>query len=140
MGFKVLYHLTTGNLKGIAEEAKWAEDMGYDGLCTEDAAHDPMMPLMLAASTTSRVTLETRVAIAFPRSPMVLAYAARDLQDFSEGRFRLGLGTQVKGHIQRRFSTEWTAPGPRMREYVQSLHAIWVAWQNGERLEYHGDH
>ena len=71
---------------------------------------------------------------------MVLAYAARDLQDFSGGRFRLGLGTQVKGHIQRRFSTEWTAPGPRMREYVQSLHAIWVAWQNGERLEYHGDH
>ena len=140
MGFKVLYHLTTGDLKGIAEEAKWAEDMGYDGLCTEDAAHDPMLPLMLAASTTSRVTLETRVAIAFPRSPMVLAYAARDLQDFSGGRFRLGLGTQVKGHIQRRFSTEWTSPGPRMREYVQALHAIWGAWQNGERLEYHGEH
>ena len=140
MGFKVLYHLTTGDLKGIAEEAKWAEDMGYDGLCTEDAAHDPMLPLMLAASTTSRVTLETRVAIAFPRSPMVLAYAARDLQDFSGGRFRLGLGTQVKGHIQRRFSTEWTSPGPRMREYVQALHAIWGAWQNGETLEYHGEH
>ena len=86
MGFKVLYHLTTGNLNGIAEEAKWAEDMGYDGLCTEDAAHDPMMPLMLAASTTSWVTLETRVAIAFPRSPMVLAYAARDLQRSEERR------------------------------------------------------
>ena len=140
MGFKVLYHLTTGNLKGIADEAKWAESMGYDGLCTEDAAHDPMLPLMMAASTTSRVTLETRVAIAFPRSPMVMAYAARDLQDYSNGRFRLGLGTQVKGHIQRRFSTEWTAPGPRMREYVQSLHAIWDSWQTGERLAYHGEH
>jgi len=140
MGFKVLYHLTTANLKGIAEEAKWAEDMGYDGLCTEDAAHDPMLPLMMAASTTSRVTLEPRVAIAFPRSPMVMAYAARDLQDFSGGRLRLGLGTQVKGHIQRRFSTEWVAPGPRMREYVQSLHAIWEAWQTGERLAYHGEH
>ena len=124
MGFRVLYHLNTSNLKGIADEAKWAESMGYDGLCTEDAAHDPMLPLMMAASTTSRVTLETRVAIAFPRSPMVMAYAARDLQDYSNGRFRLGLGTQVKGHIQRRFSTEWTAPGPRMREYVQSLHAV----------------
>lgn len=140
MGFKVLYHLTTNNLKGIAEEAKWAESMGYDGLCTEDAAHDPMLPLLMAASTTSRVTLETRVTIAFPRSPMVLAYSARDLQDFSGGRFRLGLGTQVKGHIQRRFSTEWDSPGPRMREYVQSLHAIWGAWQTGERLEYHGEY
>jgi len=94
----------------------------------------------MAASTTSRVTLETRVTIAFPRSPMVLAYSARDLQDFSGGRFRLGLGTQVKGHIQRRFSTEWDSPGPRMREYVQSLHAIWGAWQTGERLEYHGEY
>ena len=140
MGFKFLYHLTTNNLKGIAEEAKWAESMGYDGLCTEDAAHDPMLPLLMAASTTSRVTLETRVTIAFPRSPMVLAYSARDLQDFSGGRFRLGLGTQVKGHIQRRFSTEWDSPGPRMREYVQSLHAIWGAWQTGERLEYHGEY
>ena len=140
MGFRVLYHLNTSNLKGIAEEAKWAESMGYDGLCTEDAAHDPMLPLILAASATSRVTLEPRVAIAFPRSPMVLAYTARDLQDFSAGRFRLGLGTQVKGHIQRRFSTDWSAPGPRIREYVQALHAIWDAWQTGEKLDFHGDH
>ena len=140
MGFRVLYHLNTGDLKGVAEEAQWAESMGYDGLCTEEAGHDPFFPLMLAASATSRVTLETRVAIAFPRSPMVVAYAARDLQDYSGGRFRLGLGTQVKGHIQRRFSTEWSAPGPRIREYVQSLHAIWDTWQTGERLAFHGDH
>jgi probable F420-dependent oxidoreductase len=140
MAFRVLYHLNTKNLKGVAEEAKWAESMGYDGLCTDETAHDPLLPLMLAATTTSRVTLETRVAIAFPRSPMVLAYAAVDLQDFSGGRFRLGLGTQVKGHIQRRFSTEWSAPGPRIREYVQSLHAIWDAWQTGERLAFHGDY
>ena len=140
MGFRVLYHLNTSNLKGVAEEAAWAENMGYDGLCTEDAAHDPMLPLMMAASKTSRVTLEPRVAIAFPRSPMVLAYTARDLQDYSGGRFRLGLGTQVKGHIQRRFSTEWTSPGPRMREYVQSLHAIWKSWETGDILSYHGEH
>ena len=140
MVFRVLYHLNTSNLKGVAEEAAWAENMGYDGLCTEDAAHDPMLPLMMAASKTSRVTLEPRVAIAFPRSPMVIAYTARDLQDYSGGRFRLGLGTQVKGHIQRRFSTEWTSPGPRMREYVQSLHAIWKSWETGDGLSYHGKH
>ena len=140
MGFRVLYHLNTSNLKGVAEEARWAESIGYDGLCTEETGHDPLFPLLLAATTTSKVTLEPRVAIAFPRSPMVLAYAAMDLQQFSGGRFRLGLGTQVKGHIQRRFSTDWSAPGPRIREYVQSLHAIWQAWQTGERLAYHGDH
>ena len=140
MAFKVLYHLNTSNIKGIPEEARWAESMGYDGLCTEETGHDPMFPLVLAATSTSRVTLEPRVAIAFPRSPMVFAYAAMDLQTLSEGRFRLGLGTQVKGHIERRFSTEWSAPGPRLREYVQSLHAIWDAWQDGTRLSYHGDH
>ena len=140
MGFRVLYHLNTSNLKGVAEEARWAESIGYDGLCTEETGHDPLFPLLLAATTTSKVTLESRVAIAFPRSPMVFAYAAMDLQQFSGGRFRLGLGTQVKGHIQRRFSTDWSAPGPRIREYVQSLHAIWQAWQSGERLAYHGDH
>ena len=140
MGFRVLYHLNTGNIKGIPEEARWAEGLGYDGLCTEETGHDPMFPLVLAATATSRVTLEPRVAIAFPRSPMVFAYAAMDLQNLSGGRFRLGLGTQVKGHIERRFSTEWTPPGPRIREYVQSLHAIWEAWQNGTRLAYHGEH
>ncbi len=140
MGFRVLYHLNTGNIKGIPEEARWAENLGYDGLCTEETGHDPLFPLVLAATTTSRVSLEPRVAIAFPRSPMVFAYAAMDLQNLSGGRFRLGLGTQVKGHIERRFSTEWSPPGPRLREYVQSLHAIWDAWQDGTRLSYHGEH
>ena len=140
MGFRVLHHLNTGNIKGIPEEARWAESMGYDGLCTEETGHDPLFPLLLAATTTSRVTLEPRVAIAFPRSPMVFAYAAMDMQNFSDGRFRLGLGTQVKGHIERRFSFRWASPGPRIREYVESLHAIWDAWQNGTRLSYHGDH
>ena len=112
--------------------------MGYDGLASEETAHDPFLPLILAANATSQVTLETRVAIAFPRSPMVMAYAARDLQDFSQGRFRLGLGTQVKGHIKRRFSVPWAAPGPRLREYVQSLHAIWESWQEDTGLDYQG--
>ncbi len=136
---KVSYYLNTSDLKGIPEEARHAESLGYDGLCTEETAHDPFFPLLLAATTTSKVSLNTRVAIAFPRSPMVVAYAAMDLQNFSGGRFRVGLGTQVKGHIERRFSTEWGSPGPRLREYVQSLRAIWDNWQDGKKLDYHGE-
>ena len=138
MGMRVLYHLNTSELKNIPEEARCAETLGYDGLCTEETSHDPFIPLLLAASATSRVTLETRVAIAFPRSPMVVAYTAMDLQNYSGGRFRLGLGTQVKGHIERRFSTNWVSPGPRLREYVQSLRAIWDNWQDGKTLDFHG--
>ena len=136
---RVLYHLTTSDLKGISEEARWAESMGYDGLCTEETGHDPFFPLLLAAGATSRVSLETRVAIAFPRSPMVVAYTAMDLQNYCNGRFRLGLGTQVKGHIERRFSTSWISPGPRLREYIQSLRAIWDTWQEGKKLDFHGE-
>ena len=136
---RVTYRLATDNLASVAAEAAWAENMGYDAMSSNETAHDSFLPLALAATSTTRTTLETRVAIAFPRSPMVTAYLARDLQDLSEGRFRLGLGTQVKGHIMRRFSTEWEAPGPRLREYVQSLKAIWHSWQTGEKLEYHGE-
>ena len=112
---RVIYHISTNDLKNIPEEARWAEDIGYDGLSVEETAHDPFSALMLAATTTSRVTLETRVAIAFPRSPMVVAQSARDLQDFSGGRFRLGLGTQVKGHMERRFSVLGIAGSPAAR-------------------------
>ena len=138
MALRVLYHLNTKDLNNIPEEARWAEAMGYAGLCADETGHDPFFPLLLAAGATSRVTLETRVAIAFPRSPMVLAYAAMDLLNFSAGRFRLGLGTQVKGHNERRFSVKWESPGPRLREYVQSLHAIWDNWQEDKKLDFHG--
>ena len=136
---RVIYHLNTSDLKGIPEEARWAESMGYDGLSTDETGHDPFFPLLLAAGTTSRVTLDTRVAIAFPRSPMTVAYAAMDLNNYSDGRFRLGLGTQVKGHIERRFSTTWVSPGPRLREYIQSLRAIWATWQESKKLDFHGE-
>ena len=136
---RVVYSLQSRNLNAVAAEAAWAESIGYDGVATNETAHDPFLPLAVAATTTSRVTLETHVAIAFPRSPMVLAYTARDLQDASGGRFRLGLGTQVKGHIERRFATRWGSPGPRLREYVQSLQAIWNCWDTGSNLEYAGD-
>ena len=136
---KVTYRLATNQLASVAAEAAWAENMGYDSMSSNETAHDSFMPLVLAATSTNKAILETRVAIAFPRSPMISAYLARDLQELSKGRFRLGLGTQVKGHIMRRFSTEWEAPGPRLREYVQSLKAIWHSWQTGEKLEYHGE-
>ena len=137
---RVVYSLKSRDLNAVGAEAAWAESMGYDGIATNETAHDPFLPLAVAATTTSRVTLETHVAIAFPRSPMVLAYTARDLQDASDGRFRLGLGTQVKGHIERRFATRWGgSPGPRLREYVQSLQAIWNCWDTGSNLEYAGD-
>ena len=136
---RVIYHLNSRNVRAIPGEAAWAEAMGYDGVSANETAHDPFLALTLAATATSRVTLETHVAIAFPRSPMVIAYTARDLQDLSGGRFRLGLGTQVKGHIERRFSTEWRSPGPRLREYIQALREIWRAWDTGGRLDYAGE-
>ena len=136
---RVTYRLATENLESVASEAAWAEGMGYDSMSSNETAHDSFLPLALAATSTNRAILETRVAIAFPRSPMITAYLGRDLQDLSKGRFRLGLGTQVKGHIMRRFSTDWEAPGPRLRDYVNSLKAIWGSWQTGESLEYHSD-
>src|SRR6185295_9283948 len=92
----------------------------------------------VAAAATSRIQLATSVAIAFPRSPMVVAQATHNLQELSSGRFSVGLGTQVKGHITRRFSTIWDSPGPRLREYVESLRAIWACWQDGTPLNYQG--
>ena len=131
---RVTYRLASKQLASVAAEAAWAESMGYDSVSSNESAHDSFLPLTLAATSTLRTTLETRVAIAFPRSPMVTAYLAPDLQDLSKGRFRLGLGTQVKGHIERRFSTNWEAPGPRLREYVQSLRAIWHSWSTGREV------
>ena len=138
MGMRVIYNLDVGDLSRAAEQARWAESMGYDGVTSNETAHDPFFPLLLAAGATSRVSLSTHVAIAFPRSPMVVAYAARDLHDHSGGRFVLGLGTQVKGHNERRFSVGWDSPGPRLREYVQALHAIWDNWQHGTKLDFQG--
>ena len=135
---RVIYRLHSNDLNAVASEAAWAESMGYDGVSSSETSNDPFIPLILAATSTSRVTLETRVAIAFPRSPMVVAHTSRDIQDLSRGRFRLGIGTQVKGHIERRFSTEWAPPGPRLREYVESLRHIWDCWASGAKLDYQG--
>lgn len=136
---QVIYHLNSPDVRAVPAEAAWAEAMGYDGISANETGHDPFLALTLAATATRRVTLETHVAIAFPRSPMVVAYTARDLQDLSGGRFRLGLGTQVKGHIERRYSTVWESPGPKLREYIRALRCIWNAWDTGDRLDFAGD-
>ena len=120
--------------------AREAEALGYDGLWTAETRHEPFLPLALAAEHTSRVTLGTAIAVAFPRSPTVTAHTAWDLQALSGGRFILGLGTQVKGHMERRFAVPWTAPGPRLRDYVLALRALWRCWQDGGRLDYQGEH
>lgn len=122
----------------VAAWASQIEALGFDGIAAPELKHDPILTMALAAPATERVSLATSVSIAFPRSPMVLAYQAHDLQLLSGGRFSLGLGTQVKGHIERRFSTEWGSPGPRLRDYISALRAIWDTWQHGTPLNYQG--
>ncbi len=119
---------------GIVAAARNLEELGFDGAMMPEAGHDPFLPLVLAAEHTQRITLGTNVAIAFPRSPMVTAQIAWDLQQLSGGRFKLGLGTQVKGHNERRYCTPWTAaPGPRLREYLLAMRAMFQTFQNGKR-------
>lgn len=128
------------DLNKAGDIARQVEAYGFDGLWTAETAHNPFLPLTHAAFTTRRITLGTAIAVAFPRSPMVVANVAWDLAEQSKGRFILGLGTQVKPHITKRFSTEWAAPVPRLREYIESLRAIWNTWQNGVPLRYLGEH
>lgn len=134
--------VTTGvpysNWKAIAPAAARAEADGLDGLTCPELAHDPFMPLALAAMATERVQLATSVAISFPRSPMIVANIGWDLNVNSGGRFVLGLGTQVRAHNERRFDVRWEHPAPRMGEYVQALRAIWRTWETGEKLDYRG--
>ncbi len=140
MGFKVDTGIYSARLEEVPGQAKRAEALGYDGLNVAETAHDAFLPLVLAAEHTERIQVGTSVAIAFPRSPMVTAMMAWDLQRFSKGRLILGLGTQVKGHNERRFSVKWSPPAPRIREYVLALKAIWHTFQTGEPLNFVGEH
>jgi probable F420-dependent oxidoreductase len=124
----------------VIEAARQAEAAGYDAVVSFETSHDPFLPLVLAAEHTQNVKLRTGLAISFPRSPMVVANVAWDLQGYSGGRFQLGLGTQVKGHNERRFSVPWSPPAPRMREYVLALRAIWNTWATGAPLKFMGEH
>ena len=116
-----------------------ALERGFDGVFSAETAHDPFLQLAAGITAGPGMTFGTAIAVAFPRSPMTTAMMAWDLQAQSEGQFILGLGTQVRAHIQRRFSTVWDSPGPRLREYVAALHAIWDTWQDGVPLRFKGD-
>jgi len=128
-----------GYLKQIDRTARAAEDLGFAGLWTSETKHDAFLPLAIAANETQAVELGTSVAIAFSRSPMETAQTAWDLQDLSDGRLLLGLGTQVKAHITRRFSMPWDRPAARLREYILALRAIWESFQTGEALRFEGE-
>jgi probable F420-dependent oxidoreductase len=127
-------------LSKVAAHARRAEALGYDGLAVPEAVHDGIAAATAALQATSRLHVATSVLVAFPRSPMIAALAAWDLQEASGGRFGLGLGSQVRGNIVGRYGTPWTAPVPRMREYVQAIRAIWDCWQNGTELRFEGEH
>ena len=136
---KVDGKLGAGPAAAVIGEARRHEKAGYDGLWSSESAHDPFLPLVLAAEHTERTELGTAIAVAFASSPMQLAYTAHDLQAYSGGRFILGLGSQVKPHIERRFSMPWSHPAARMREFVMALRAIWSAWNDGTKLSFRGD-
>jgi probable F420-dependent oxidoreductase len=136
-------HATIGERTKLSEvpaAARRAEALGYDGINVPEAVHDGLLAAGAALAATSRITVATSVLVAFPRSPMAVAHAAWDLQQSFGGRFQLGLGSQVRGNIVRRYSVPWTAPVPRMREYVLSLRAIFDSWQNDAPLAFEGEH
>jgi len=116
------------------------EDFGFDGLWVAEAAHNPFLPLSHAALASNRISLGTAIAVAFPRSPMAMAQTAWDLAALSQGRFILGLGTQIKPHITKRFSANWGKPVTQLREYIESLRIIWRSFRTGEALDYEGEY
>lgn len=125
---------------GVVAEAREAEAAGYDGIWSAETSHDPFLPLVLAAEHTERVQVGTGIAVAFARNPMTLAVTANDLQTAAKGRFMLGLGSQIKPHIEKRYSMPWSHPAPRMRELVLAMRAIWASWADGSRLAFRGEY
>jgi probable F420-dependent oxidoreductase len=118
--------------------SKRAEQLGFDGFWVNETRHDPFVQLTLAASSTDQITLGTSVALAFTRSPTTVAYTAWDIQGLSKGRLILGLGSQVKGHIERRFGFKWESPARKMKEFVLALRTVWETWQTGKKLRFEG--
>jgi probable F420-dependent oxidoreductase len=127
------------DLSRAATGGREAEKAGYDGAWVAETSHDPFLPLVLASEATEKLELGTGIAVAFARNPMTTASTAWDLQSFSGGRFLLGLGSQIKPHIEKRFSMPWSHPAPRMREFIAAMRAIWDCWQNGTKLDFRGD-
>jgi probable F420-dependent oxidoreductase len=129
----------SSDLRKVPKEARDREASGYSGIWTAETAHDPFLPLLLAAEHTEQVEVGTSIAVAFARNPMLLANIGYDLQAYSGGRFILGLGSQIKPHITKRFSMPWSHPAARMREMVSAIRAIWASWNTGEKLDFRGD-
>jgi probable F420-dependent oxidoreductase len=139
-GFIVETGVPADDLWRVPAAARRIEALGYSSAIAPETTRDPFLPLAIAAEHTTRLGLGTSVAIAFPRAPMVVAQVGWDLQRFSKGRFTLGLGSQIRKHNEERFSVRWTAPVARMREYIQTLRAIWDSWQHGTKPSFVGEH
>lgn len=135
---KVDYYLPEVTLDQVADRAAWAQRIGFDGLFTADTSHNPFFPVAASAAAAPDLDYGTAIAVAFARSPMVVAQASWDLAHLTGGRFLLGLGTQIKPHIERRFSMPWGSPALRLAEYIEALRAIWNTWQNREPLRFKG--
>jgi probable F420-dependent oxidoreductase len=135
---RVSIGLPVADWRACGDLARQAEEDGADAVTANELKHDPFTPLAFAALATQRVALVPSVAIAFPRSPMVVANLAWDINRHARGRFIVGLGSQVKAHNERRFSTQWVAPAARLGEYTEALRAIFRCWETGETLNYHG--
>lgn len=136
---RVITQIPNNDLLQAQAVARLAEKAGFDAIVTAENAHNPFLPLTAAALVTERIQLGTAVAMAFPRSPTIMAHVAWDLQKASNGRFMLGIGSQVKTHNERRYGLTWTAPMPRMRDYVGALHAIWRTWEKEIPLDFQSD-
>lgn len=132
----IAFHGDPARAPALAAEA---ERRGVAGVFAAEAAHDPYLTLGLAATASEKITLGTSIAVAFARTPMATAYSAWDVQRLSGGRMVLGLGTQIKAHITRRYAMPWSDPAARMADYVAALRAIWASWQRGEPLDHQGD-
>src|SRR6476660_2350797 len=137
---RVFTRLPLADWKAAQQAARDAEAAGYDAVMSVELGHDVFAPLAIAALATQRGELTPSVAVAFPRSPTVLASQAWDLHANSNGRFVLGLGSQVRGHNERRFGIPWSPPAPRLRDYVRALRAVWHCWESGGKLDYRGEH
>ena len=137
---RILTSISGHDLNDIGPLVRQLESQGFTDVSTQENKQDAFLPLAVAATNCHELQLRTSISIAFARSPMSSAMMAWDLQAASGGRFTLGLGSQVKGHNVRRFSVPWSAPAPRMREYVQSVRSIWDCWENDTRLDYQGEH
>jgi len=136
---KVDAGMMMGKLEDVPQRVRELEAQGFDGLITAETSSDPFFPLLLAAEHSERIELMTSIAVAFARNPMLLANIGNDLQAYSKGRFILGLGSQIRPHIQKRFSMPWSHPAARMRELIQATRAIWDCWYEGAKLDFRGE-